>query len=384
MTRPSRYLVRMILFLAAVAAVAAVLAQGLEKAFFANPALNGLILGVFLLGILMNFRQVLLLKPEVDWLESWMRGQPAPSGGRLRLLGPMAGMLGERQGRMSLSAMGLRSVLDSIGARLDEGRELARYFVGLLIFLGLLGTFWGLSRTVGSVGEVIASLSVGADAAGAAFERMKTGLEAPLSGMGTAFSTSLFGLAGSLVLGFLDLQAGQAQNSFYNELEEWLAGQTRIGSGGGIADGDQSVPAYIRALLEQTADSLDGLQRTIARGEESRISANSNIQSLNDRLSTLADQMKVEQALMLKLGEAQLEMRPLLARLAEQSGVGVSVSGGGLDEVSRTHLRNMDVAMARLLDVNSRAHDELVGELRAQFKLLARTIAALAEDQPEN
>lgn len=383
MTRPSRYLVRMILFLTAVAAVAAVLAPGLEHAFLANPALNGLILGVFLLGVALNFRQVLLLKPEVDWLESWMRGQPAPSGGRLRLLGPMAGMLGERQGRMSLSAMGLRSVLDSIGSRLDESRELAKYFVGLLIFLGLLGTFWGLSRTVGSVGEVIASLSVGTDAAAAAFDRMKSGLEAPLSGMGTAFSTSLFGLAGSLVLGFLDLQAGQAQNSFYNELEEWLAGQTRLGSSSAIADGDQSVPAYIRALLEQTADSLDGLQRIIARGEESRMSANANIQSLNDRLSTLADQMKVEQALMLKLGEAQLEMRPLLARIAEQSGVGAMAPAAGLDEVSRGHLRNMDVTIARLVEISARGHDELVGELRAQFKLLARTIAALAEDQPE-
>ncbi|MGE4280288.1 MAG: flagellar motor protein MotA [Magnetospirillum sp.] len=383
MTRPSRYLVRMILFLAAVAAVAAMLAAGLQQAFMANPALNGLILGVFLLGIGLNFRQVLLLKPEVEWLESWMRGQPAPSGGRLRLLGPMAGMLGERQGRMSLSAMGLRSVLDSIGSRLDESRELAKYFVGLLIFLGLLGTFWGLSRTVGSVGEVIASLSVGGDAAAAAFDRMKSGLEAPLAGMGTAFSTSLFGLAGSLVLGFLDLQAGQAQNTFYNELEEWLAGQTRLGSSGGVAEGDQSVPAYIRALLEQTADSLDGLQRVISRGEESRISANSNIQSLNDRLSTLADQMKVEQALMLKLGEAQLELRPLLARLAEQSGVGASAPAAGMDEVSRTHLRNLDVSMNRLVELNARSHDELVGELRAQFKLLARTIAVLAEDQPE-
>lgn len=381
-TRPSRYLVRMIVFLAAVAAVVAMLAPGLQKVFMANPALNGLILGVFLLGIVLNFRQVLLLKPEVEWLGSWMRGQPAPSGGRLRLLGPMAGMLGERQGRMSLSAMGLRSVLDSIGSRLDESRDMARYFIGLMIFLGLLGTFWGLSRTVGSVGEVIANLSVGGDAAAAAFERMKDGLAAPLAGMGTAFSTSLFGLAGSLVLGFLDLQAGQAQNSFYNELEEWLAGQTRLGSGGGMADGDQSVPAYIRALLEQTADSLDGLQRTIARGEESRISGNANIQSLNDRLSTLADQMKMGQSLMLKLGEAQLEMRPLLAKLVEQ-GPGAT-SGGGMDEVSRSHLRNMDVALHRLLETNGRGHDELVGELRAQFKLLARTIAALGENRAEH
>lgn len=376
MTRPRRYLLRMAIFLAVVAAVAIVLAPGLIHAFFANPALNGLILGVFLVGIVLNFRQVMLLKPEVEWLESWRRGQPAMSGGKLRLLGPMAGMLGERQGRMSLSAMGLRSVLDSIAARLDEGRELARYFVGLLIFLGLLGTFWGLSRTVGSIGDVIGNLQVTGADAGLAFEKLKAGLDAPLSGMGTAFSTSLFGLAGSLVLGFLDLQAGQAQNAFYNELEEWLAGQTRLGGSSVAPEGDQSVPAYIQALLEQTADSLDELQRIMARGEESRISTNANIRSLTDRLSTLTDHMRAEQALMIKLGEAQLEMRPLLARLAEGAS-------GGLDEGSRTHLRNMDVALARLVEETGRGHDELIAELRAEFKLLARTIAAVAEDVAE-
>lgn len=371
MTRPRRYLLRMAAFLAAVTAVAVLLAPGLTDAFLANPGLNGLIVGVFLVGVVLNFRQVLLLKPEVDWLESWRRGQPASSG-KLRLLGPMAGMLGERQGRMSLSAMGLRSVLDSIAARLDESRELARYFVGLLIFLGLLGTFWGLSRTVGSIGDVIGSLSVTGADAGLAFEKLKSGLEAPLGGMGTAFSTSLFGLAGSLVLGFLDLQSGQAQNAFYNELEEWLAGQTRLGGGGLTPEGDQAVPAYTQALLEQTADSLDELQRIIARGEESRISTNANIRALTDKLSTLTDHMKAEQALMIKLGEAQLDMRPLLARLAEGSQ--------GLDESTRNHIRNMDVGLGRLVEETARGHDELIAELRSEFKLLARTIAAVAED----
>lgn len=378
MTRPNRYLLRMAAFLAVVAAVAVLLAPGVTRAFMANPGLNGLIVGVFLVGIVLNFRQVMLLKPEVAWLETWRRGQPQLSGGKLRLLTPMATMLGERQGRMSLSAMGLRSLLDSIGARLDEGRELARYFVGLLIFLGLLGTFWGLSRTIGSVSDVISSLSVGTGTdAAAMFERLKTGLELPLGGMGTAFSTSLFGLAGSLVLGFLDLQASQAQNAFYNELEEWLAGQTRLGGGIGGGDGDQPVPAYIQALLEQTADSLDGLQRVIARGEESRISTNNNIRALTDKLSTLTDHMRMEQALMIKLGEAQLEMKPLMAKLAEGSG------SGGLDDTARLHLRNMDVALGRLVEDGARGHEELINQLRSEFKFLARTIAALA-DEAEN
>ncbi|MGE5505778.1 MAG: flagellar motor protein MotA [Actinomycetota bacterium] len=374
--RHNRFLVRMAAFVAVVAAVAASLAPGLIKAFSHNPGLNGLILGVLVAGIALNFRQVLSLRPEAEWLESWRRGQPALSG-QLRLLAPMASMLGERSGRMSLSAMALRSVLDSIGARLEEQRDLARYVVGLMIFLGLLGTFWGLSQTVGSVGEVIASLNMGGSTDPAAgFEALKAGMAKPLSGMGTAFSTSLFGLAGSLVLGFLDLQAGQAQNAFYNELEEWLAGQTRLGTGASaVAEGDQTVPAYIQALLEQTADSLDNLQYVLSRGEEGRVAANAALRSLNDKLSILTEHMRAEQALMIKLGENQLEMKPLMARMADNVG--------GLDEATRLHIRNMDARLARLVDETVAGREALVGNLRSEFKLLARTIAAAAEDAPE-
>jgi hypothetical protein len=365
----------MAVFLAAVAAAAALLYDGLAAAFAHNPALNGLILGVFLAGIILNFRQVLQLGPEVDWLESWRRGQPAVSG-RLRLLAPMASMLGERQGRMNLSAMALRSVLDSIAARLDEQRDQSRYVVGLMIFLGLLGTFWGLSQTVGSVGEVIGSLAVSGSDPAAAFEGLKAGLVKPLNGMGTAFSTSLFGLAGSLALGFLDLQSGQAQNAFYNELEEWLAGQTRIGgSGGPLAGGDetaQSVPAYIEALLEQTADSLDNLQRVISRGEDNRGSVNASLGILTEKLSALTDHMKIEQSLLLKLGESQLEARAMMTKMAEASG--------GVDETTRAHIRAMDASLKRLVDETVAGRTELVAEFRSEIRLLARTIANLAEE----
>jgi hypothetical protein len=375
MTRPNRFLIRMAAFLAVVLAIVGLLFDGLERAFTHNPALNGLLLGVFLSGIILNFRQVLLLRPEVEWLESWRRGQPALSG-QLRLLAPMASMLGERRDRMSLSALALRSVLDSIAARLEEQRDLSRYVVGLMIFLGLLGTFWGLSQTVGSVGEVIGSLAVSSNDPAAAFEGLKAGLAKPLNGMGTAFSTSLFGLAGSLALGFLDLQSGQAQNAFYNELEEWLAGQTRIGiSSGPITGGDdqqQSVPAYIQALLEQTADSLDNLQRVISRGEDNRGSVNASLSQLTEKLSALTDHMRIEQSLLLKLGEGQIETRALLARLAE--------SVGGVDEATRGHIRGMDGSLKRLIDETVTSREEFVGELRSEIRLLARTIAAIAEE----
>ena len=193
-------------------------------------------------------------------------------------------MLADRHGRMTLSAVSLRSVLDGIGSRLDESRDLSRYMIGLLIFLGLLGTFWGLLQTVTSVGGVIGDLSVANQDMLGVFDNLKGGLEAPLEGMGTAFSSSLFGLAGSLVLGFLDLQASQAQNRFYNEAEEWLSSYTRLSGGTLGLDGDQSVPAYVSALLEKTADSLEELQRTLARGEEQRASSSANLLSLTERL----------------------------------------------------------------------------------------------------
>ncbi len=378
MTHPRRYLIRMIIFLAAVAAVAVVLFPGMRDAFLSNPALNGLILGVLVLGIGYIFRTVLVLTREVAWLEHFRAGQPAISNvPDPRLLAPMASMLGERSERFSLSALSMRSLLDGVGARLDESRDISRYMIGLLIFLGLLGTFWGLLQTIEAVSGVIANLSVGSKELGPVFDDLKKGLQAPLSGMGTAFSSSLFGLAGSLVLGFLELQAGQAQNRFYNDLEDWLSGQTRLASGALSAEADQSVPAYVQALLEQTADSLENLQRTLQRGEESRISANSGIGELVERLGTLTDQMKAEQNLMVRLAESQMELTPVLSRIDET--LSRSAQGGDASEDMRSHLRNIDVHLARLLEDTANGRTEMVQEVRTEIRVLSRTLAAIAE-----
>ena len=375
MTRPRRYLVRMIVFLIAAAIAAGTIYSSLSAVFGANPLLNGLILGVLGLGILYIFRQIIVLYPEVSWIEAFRAEQPGLSmQSRPKLLGPMAQMLGERKGRLSLSALSTRSILDSISARLDESRDISRYMIGLLIFLGLLGTFWGLLGTIRSVAQVIGQLDVTGPDMAAVFGDLKRGLEAPLAGMGTAFSSSLFGLAGSLILGFLDLQASQAQNRFYNDLEEWLASATRLSGGGAamVEGGEQSVPAYLQALLETTADSLDNLQRTIARSEAERTSGSQGMASLSERLSTLTDQMRSEQDLMVQLAQNQLEMRPVLAKLSESSSA--------LDESSRNHIRNMDVHLVRLLDESASGRTQMVQEIRSEIRLLARTIAALAED----
>jgi len=377
MSRPHRFLVRMASFVAAVAVVAGILFVPLRDAFLANAALNGMILGILLLGIFYNFRQVVRLRPEVAWIEGFgATGQTLSEPTPPRLLAPMARMLGEPRGQFTLSAMGMRSLLDGIALRLDESRDLSRYTIGLLIFLGLLGTFWGLLQTVGSIGDVIGGLSVGGGDLAAVFGDLKQGLEAPLAGMGTAFSSSLFGLSGSLVLGFLDLQAGQAQNRFYNDLEEWLSGVTRLSSGALPGDGEHGVPAYVQALLEQTAESLDKLQRTMARGEEDRAAANANLVALSDMVGALTDQMRTEQTLMLRLAEGHNELRPVLARLAEATGQ----PGGGLDDATRNHIRNLDVYVARLVEELIAGRDEIIENVRSDIKLLARTIAATAED----
>ena len=387
MSSPRLYLTRMAIFLALVLGAAAFLVDVLRTAFLHNPALNSLIIGVAVLGIFLIFRQVLLLQHETAWLEAWRKerrlGSAAPSASRApqaqpRLLAPMATMLGERRSRVSLSPVALRSLLDGIASRLDESRELARYLAGLLIFLGLLGTFWGLIQTIAAIANVIGTLQVGSGNLPEIFANLKAGLAGPLAGMGTAFSSSLFGLAGSLVLGFLDLQAGQAQNRFYNELEDTLSGLTRIGSAGPVTEsGETSVPAYVQALLEQTAESLENLQRIMARGEENRIAANSGTMQLNEKLSTLTDQMRTEQTLMVRLAENQMELKPVLLRMAE----GADKRGGeGMDEQTRGHIRNIEVHLARLIDELSRGRRETVDEVRSEIKILARTIAALPRE----
>ena len=376
MTDPRRYLIRMIAFMVAVAVVVGVLGGPLVEAFMSNPALNGVILGVLLIGVLFILRQVIRLVPEVNWIETYRTHSPGSSIQEPpSLLVPVATLLGDRQqgSRQSLSAMSLRSLLDSISVRLEESRDISRYFAGLLIFLGLLGTFWGLLRTIGAVGGVIGGLSIDGGDLGEVFADLKSGLQSPLTGMGTAFSSSLFGLAGSLVLGFLDLQLGQAQNRFYNELEEWLASLTRLTSGPFGFEGEHSATAFQQALMEQTAESLDKLQRIMARGEDDRRGASHTLMALVERLGALSDRLDGDRELLERLVTTQGELRPVLSRLAD-------MTSGSRDEISRTHLRNIEAYMARLLEDGASGRAQMTEELRGEIRLVARTIAALAEE----
>ncbi|MGB9114631.1 flagellar motor protein MotA [Bradyrhizobium sp.] len=309
LSSPRIFLVRMLVFLVLCALVMIVLYKQIITAFFANPGLNALIGTVLLIGIILSFRQVIRLYPEVAWVNNFRIADPGLAiDRRPTLLAPMAAILGgERSGRMTISQQTMRHLLDSIATRLDEARDISRYMTGLLVFLGLLGTFWGLIETVGSVGKVIDGLKVGGDA-GALFDTLKEGLAAPLGGMGISFSSSLFGLAGSLILGFLDLQSSQAQNRFYTDLEDWLASTVRVYSGETGAGGElQAAVERLRLSLEEGGTS---------RGTTAAMA------NLAEAIQGLVTHMRTEQQMIREWadgqGEQNREIKRLLERIARQ------------------------------------------------------------------
>ncbi len=379
MTKPGRFVTRMVVFLVLAVIVVALLHEVVLRAFFHNPALNGLILGVLVFGIGFCFRRVWSLWPEIRWIEAYRTSAPGYSmQSPPRLLAPIASYLGEqeRRRRSALSAVSTRYLLDSVSNRLDETRDVSRYMIGLLVFLGLLGTFWGLLQTINAVGAVINGLSIGSGDMVTMFDDLKSGLSAPLSGMGTAFSSSLFGLSGSLILGFLDLQANRAQNSFYNDMEEWLSGLTRLsGSSLGPVDGDGSVPAYIQALLEQTADNLERLQQIMMRSEENRAAAQHATAAVSERLAELGDHMSNQNHLLSTMVRQQQDLAPTLQRLAQADN-----QSGAIDDATRSHIRNLDVHLSRLAQELIGGREQMVNELRSEIKMVSRTIAHVAGD----
>jgi hypothetical protein len=307
LSSPRIFLFRMMVFIVLGGLVAFLLHKQIEVAFMANPGLNSLIIAVLVIGIVLTLRQVIRLYPEITWVNNFRLADPGLAVERPPvLLAPMAAILGSRIGRMAISAQMLRGILDSIATRLDEARDISRYMTGLLVFLGLLGTFWGLIETVSSVGGVIQGLKATGDA-GSMFDSLREGLAAPLSGMGISFSSSLFGLAGSLVLGFLDLQSSQAQNRFYTELEDWLsttvydqAAEPIVAAGGA---------GEVRGAIERLRDAVNE-----AGGSKAASAAMSN---LAEAIQGLVHHMRSEQQMIRDWVDSQAEQQREIKRLLE-------------------------------------------------------------------
>ncbi len=381
MSSPLPYLIRMLVFLAGVVALAVTLHEDLLRVFRNTPVLDSVILGVLLIGIFFIFRQIVLLWPEVTWMRRYRHREPSappPSAESVNLLAPMAAMLGESHGDIRLSPTASRAVLDGIATRLDERRELARYLIGLLIFLGLLGTFWGLLETIGAVADAINSLQVTASEPLQMFARLKGSIEGPLKGMSTAFGASLFGLSGSLVLGFLELQASQAQGRFHTELEEWLARATSLSTGGAPQGVAQSVPAYVEALLERNAEGVDGLVRALQRVEESRQSTAAANAALVERLAALAETTRTQQNTLTRFTELSIELRDAVARLSERS------SGPEADRATAlAHQGNVEALLTRLVEESIHGRESVLDHQRSIESKIVQIGEATAASAPE-
>ena len=307
LSSPRIFLFRMLVFVILVGLIVFVLHKQIEVAFMANPGLNALIIGVLAIGIVLSFRQVLRLYPEIAWVNNFRLADPGLAVERAPvLLAPMAAILGSRVGRMAMSAQLMRGILDSIATRLDEARDISRYMTGLLVFLGLLGTFWGLIETVTSVGGVIQGLKASGDS-GSMFDSLRDGLAAPLSGMGISFSSSLFGLAGSLVLGFLDLQSSQAQNRFYTELEDWLSTT--------VYD-HASEPALASGVSGEVRSAIDRLRGAVDQVEAGK-SASASMANLAEAIQGLVHHMRTEQQMIRDWVDSQAAQQREIKKLLE-------------------------------------------------------------------
>lgn len=348
-TRPWRYILNMLMFVLILSGTGYLLFPQVESAFLANIYINGAILALLVLGVAYTFHQTMGIRPAVSWLRDF---QHAESYAELRrppaLIAPMSVLLAEKPGRLRISTQSARSMLDSVGARMSEAGEITRYITRVLIFLGLLGTFWGLLQTVAAVVDTVNTLSGSTD--GESVSAMFSAISEPLRGMGTAFSSSIFGLAGSLALGFLDLQASQAQNRFYNEVEDWLSSISRVSTAGVGGEVSGATPGHLSALFEQTADSLFALQTTLNKAEESRIRS-------NESLSFLAT-----------------ELTQLNERLSRQEQALIAIKERALDDSAQVHIRSIDQTLQRIANQGGEEREQGYQQMRAELRALARAI----------
>jgi len=359
-----RQIISMLIVLGLVSAGAVFAYPRVSGVFLANPYLNGFIALVFVIGVLSCFGQVYQLIGSVRWIEGFALSRPGHEVIRApQLLAPLATLLRSRGARMQLSSSSSRSILESVAQRIDEDREITRYIVNTLIFLGLLGTFYGLATTVPGLVETIRSLNPEEGESGVdIFTRLQRGLEAQLGGMGVAFASSLLGLAGSLVVGLLELFAGHGQNRFYRELEEWLSSITRVG----MADDDGSETSALASIVDQMSDQMETLQRMLIQTDDGRARVDDRLQVLTGTVERLAHRLE------------QDDTASQLARIAESQEAMVQAmkeSGmEGIDAESRMRLRSIDVGLMRILEEMSAGRQEVVQDLRTEVAALSRSL----------
>lgn len=375
-SRPVRQIATMTFVLALVAAGVAGIFPQVAPTFLANPYLNVFIFFVFIVGVIVCYWQMYQLWSSVRWITAFAAGADGAAEARSpRLLGPMATLLGSRGARMQISSSSAQSLLESVATRIDELRDITRYIVNLLVFLGLLGTFYGLATTVPAIVDTISNLEPRDGETGAdVFRRLQSGLEAQMGGMGVAFASSLLGLAGSLVVGLLELFAGHGQNRFYRELEEWLSTITRLGFSSGEGEGSSDSGGAVIAVLDQMAEHIESMQTLFTQSDVSRA-------LVDERLGEVANAVEKMTARM----EDQGYQTAALERIADSQARLIQVmenqGGGGVDAESRMRLRSIDVQLLRILEEMAAGRQESTTELRTDIAQLTKAVRQLAAVQ---
>lgn len=376
-TQPVRQILLMLIILALISFGGYLIYPSVSSVFLANPFLNGIILGVFVLGVFACFWQVFQLITSVSWIEKFARGRGADENSAPRLLASLAALLRSRGARMQISASSSRTILDSVGTRMDESRDITRYVINLLIFLGLLGTFYGLATTIPGIVETIRSLNVQeGQSSQDVFSNLIGGLESQLAGMGTAFASSLLGLAGSLVVGLLELFAGHGQNRFYREMEEWLSTITRVGfssgedgAGGGF---DQSVVATV---LDHMVEQIDSLQGLFLQGESSRAQTDERVLNMTKAVNRLTDRLDTAIDPTDALNRVAAGQEKLLAYLIQEK-----TNEDGIDPESRMRLRSIDVQLLKLLDEVKDGRAASVSQISADLGQVTHALRQLTRN----
>lgn len=378
-SQPIRQIVLMLIVVGAFCAGAYLAFPRIAPVFASSPWLNGTICVVFVVGVLACFLQVLQLISSVNWIEDFARDRPGFDIKRPpRLLAPLAALLRSRGARMQIGSSSSRSILDSVATRLDEARDITRYITSLLIFLGLLGTFYGLATTIPAVVDTIRSLAPqDGESSTAIFGRLIGGLEKQLGGMGTAFASSLLGLAGSLVVGLLELFAGHGQNRFYRELEEWLSSITRVGFSSG--DTDMSAESSMFAtLMDQMTEQFDALNTTFIESDQSRSAVDENLGSLAASVERLAQKVSEEASINATLGRIAEGQENLIAAINAITTRPVS-EADAMEAETRSRLRSIDVQLLRVLEELTAGRQESTTELRRDLARLTRVIEIAAD-----
>jgi hypothetical protein len=379
-SQPFRQISLMLIVLALTGVGAFLALPSVLPIFAANPYLNGVIIFVFFIGVVACFYQVFQLIGSVRWIENFASDTPDPDTTAPQMLAPLASLLRTRGARMQVSATSTRSILDSVSTRIDEAREITRYIVNMLIFLGLLGTFYGLATTVPAVVDTIRSLAPSEGEGGVdVFSRLMTGLEAQLGGMGVAFGSSLLGLAGSLVVGLLELFAGHGQNRFYQELEDWLSSITRVGfTAGDDATAEQNIMA---GVVDHMAQQMETLQALFVKSDENRSAVDEKLGKLADAVDRMTNRMQGADPASQALERVALGQERLVMTLETQAENG-NGGGDGMDAESRMRLRSIDVQMLRILEEISAGRQETMAELRHDISLLATAVSGARSGAP--